>query len=38
VDRGDPAVKTADVGAMEMYASSVVSADPFAVAAEMNRQ
>jgi len=32
VDRGDPAAKTADVGGMEMYASAVVSSDPFAVA------
>lgn len=38
VDRGDPAAKTADVGAMEMYASAVVSSDPFAVAEEMRRQ
>jgi len=35
VDRGDPAAKTADVGAMEFYASSVVSSDPFALAAAM---
>jgi hypothetical protein len=32
VDRGDPAAKTADVGAMELYASSVVSSDPFRIA------
>jgi galactose-1-phosphate uridylyltransferase len=32
VDRGDLAAKTADVGAMELYASSVVSSDPFGVA------
>jgi hypothetical protein len=35
VDRGDPSTKTADVGAMEMYASAVVSADPFQVAEAM---
>jgi len=35
VDRGDPAAKTADVGAMEMYASAVVSSDPFALAEAM---
>ncbi|MBN1483356.1 MAG: hypothetical protein JXA37_01420 [Chloroflexia bacterium] len=29
VDRGDPNNRTADVGAMELYASSVVSGDPF---------
>jgi hypothetical protein len=38
VDRGDPAAKTADVGAMEMYASAVVSSDPFALAEAMKRQ
>jgi hypothetical protein len=38
VDRGDPAAKTADVGAMEMYASAVVSTDPFIVAEEMKKQ
>jgi len=32
VDRGDPATKSADVGGMELYTSSVVSSDPFAVA------
>ncbi len=32
VDRGAPTNKTADVGAMELYASSVVSSDPFRVA------
>lgn len=31
VDRGDPDNRTADVGAMELYASSVVSSDPFRV-------
>ena len=31
VDRGDPTARTADIGAMELYAASVVSSDPFAV-------
>lgn len=32
VDRGDPASRNSDMGAMELYASSVVSSDPLAVA------
>jgi len=32
VDRGDPSARTADMGAMELYAASVVSSDPFALA------
>lgn len=32
VDRGDPNNKTADFGAMELYAASVVSSDPFQLA------
>lgn len=32
VDRGDPTNRTADFGAMELYAASVVSSDPFALA------
>ncbi len=32
VDRGDPNNKTADFGAMEIYAASVISSDPFRVA------
>ncbi len=32
VDRGELGNKTADMGAMELYASSVVSSDPFRVA------
>ena len=32
VDRGDPNNKTADFGAMELYASSVITSDPFQVA------
>jgi hypothetical protein len=37
VDRGDPNNKTADFGAMELYASSVVTSDPFHVAATLTR-
>lgn len=32
VDRGDPSNRTADFGAMELYAASVVSSDPFVLA------
>lgn len=32
VDRGDATTKTADIGAMELYASSVVASDPFRLA------
>ncbi|MGN6565572.1 MAG: hypothetical protein ACTHMJ_15255 [Thermomicrobiales bacterium] len=32
VDRGDPTNRTADFGAMELYAASVISSDPFGVA------
>ena len=32
VDRGDPSNRTSDLGAMELYAASVVASDPFAVA------
>lgn len=31
VDRGDPMNRTSDVGAMELYAASVISTDPFDV-------
>lgn len=37
VDRGDPMNRTADFGAMELYASSVVSSDPFRVAATLRQ-
>lgn len=37
VDRGDPSSRTTDVGGMELYASSVVSADPFALADALRR-
>jgi hypothetical protein len=33
VDRGSPANRTSDIGAMELYAASVVASDPFRVAA-----
>lgn len=32
VDRGEPANRTSDMGAMELYAASVVASDPFRVA------
>lgn len=32
VDRGDPNNRTADFGAMELYAASVISSDPFRMA------
>jgi hypothetical protein len=32
VDRGNPANRTSDIGAMELYAASVVATDPFVVA------
>ena len=32
VDRGNPANRTSDIGAMELYAASVVASDPFKVA------
>ena len=35
VDRGDPASRTSDMGAMELYAASVVASDPFAVASAL---
>ncbi|HKW78134.1 MAG TPA: hypothetical protein VJQ09_03480 [Candidatus Limnocylindria bacterium] len=37
VDRGDPANKTSDIGAMELYAASVIASDPFAVADAIRR-
>ncbi|NLW46472.1 MAG: hypothetical protein GXY86_03930 [Firmicutes bacterium] len=36
VDRGDPNNKTADFGAMELYAASVISSDPFRVAEKVS--
>ena len=32
VDRGDPGSRTSDIGSMELYAASVIEADPFKVA------
>lgn len=32
VDRGEPASRTSDMGAMELYAASVVASDPFRIA------
>jgi len=32
VDRGDPASRTSDIGAMELYAASVIATDPFRTA------
>ena len=37
VDRGDPNNKTADFGAMELYASSVVASDPFQMADALSK-
>jgi len=37
VDRGDVFNRTADVGAMELYAASVISSDPFAVARVLHK-
>ncbi len=37
VDRGDPGSRTSDIGAMELYAASVISADPFAVSEALHR-
>ncbi len=38
VDRGDPANRTSDIGAMELYAASVISADPFTVSEALRRR
>jgi len=37
VDRGDPADRTSDIGAMELYAASVVASDPFRTAEALRR-
>ena len=37
VDRGDPGSRTCDIGSMELYAASVISTDPFVVAAALQR-
>jgi hypothetical protein len=38
VDRGDPNNKTADIGAMELYAASVIASDPFRVAETLREE
>lgn len=38
VDRGDPNSRTVDFGAMELYAASVVSSDPFKLAAVLQAE
>lgn len=38
VDRGDPNVRNSDVGAMELFAASVVSSDPFDLAKALERR
>jgi hypothetical protein len=35
VDRGDPGNRTSDIGAMELFASGCIVADPFVVAAQL---
>lgn len=35
VDRGDPANRTSDIGAMELYAASVIATDPFRLAEQL---
>ena len=35
VDRGDPGNRTCDIGSMELYAASVIAADPYGVAAAL---
>jgi hypothetical protein len=38
VDRGDPNNKTADIGAMELYAASVIASDPFRMAEALREE
>jgi len=38
VSRGDPMNKTSDIGAMELYAASVISTDPYTVAHQLARK
>jgi len=35
VDRGNPGVRSSDIGSMELFAASVVSADPFVLAGQL---
>ncbi len=37
VDRGEASVRNSDIGAMELFAASIVSSDPFDVAAALRR-
>jgi hypothetical protein len=37
VDRGDPSSRASDIGAMELFAASVVGSDPFDVIAGLRR-
>ena len=37
IDRGDPNSRASDVGSMEIYASSVVSSDPFELARQLRQ-
>lgn len=37
VDRGDPNSQTSDIGGVEIYASNVVSSDPFKLARQLRR-
>jgi len=37
VDRGDPKSQASDVGGIEIYASSVVSSDPFKLARQLRQ-
>jgi hypothetical protein len=37
VDRGDPANRASDIGAMELYAASVIASDPFRLADQLRR-
>ena len=38
VDRGDPMSRTTDIGAMELYAATVIGTDPFFVADQLRDQ
>ncbi len=38
VDRGDPNNRTSDIGAMELYAASVIASDPFRVAEALRQE
>jgi hypothetical protein len=36
-DRGDPLTTRGDLGAMELFAANVITADPFEVAAQLRQ-